>query len=241
MISFKTKDKTGPLFLSINKDKRGDRYYVTFPTINETEARDMLSHFGSYLVYEQKSKEVLQYLTIEAGERSSKVKWDPKTQTAISEENTTMDKLLNKTDNMDWLQGPVQQKGVQFTKNVTLARTSKQKYALNFRSNQGTSLINTFSSKYTPLVSTPRTNDIDVRDYRQDQISEMSPEEMVATLSVKFSGMNKNLTEMNGMMKTMANWMQMAHRSNRNNDNPDRLPGPRGKNPPHSVMGGDAS
>ena len=131
-MAFKTKDKAGPLFLSINEDKRGDRYYVTFPTINETEARDMLSHFGSYLVYEQKSKEVLQYLTYEAGERSSKAKWDLETQTEILEENTTMDKLLNKTENMDWLQGPVQQKGVQFTENVTPAQTSKQQYALNF-------------------------------------------------------------------------------------------------------------
>ena len=186
MTAFKTKDKESPLFLGNNKDKRGDGYFVTFPTINKTETRDMLSHFGSYLVYEQKNKEVLQYLTMEAGERASKAKWDPETQTAISEENTTMDELINKTDNMDWLQGPVQQKGVQFTNNVAPVLTSEQQYASNFRFNQDTSLINTFSSRYTPLVSPSKTKDIEVRDYRQDQISKMSPEETVATLSVKF-------------------------------------------------------
>ena len=92
MMDFKTKDKTAPLFLEINEDKRGGKHFVTFPTANESEARDMLSHFGSYLAYKQKNKEVLKYLTMESGERASKAKWDPATGTAISEDNTTMDK-----------------------------------------------------------------------------------------------------------------------------------------------------
>ena len=144
MTTFKTKDNKAPLFIGINEDKQGNGYFVTFPTSQETEARDMLSHFGSYLVYEQKNKEVLKYLTLEAGERSRKSKWDPKTQTAISEENTMMDELISKADNMDWLQGPTQPVGVQLTDIAATTQTSKQQYTSNFRFNQDTSSIKFF-------------------------------------------------------------------------------------------------
>ena len=127
MMNFKTKDKTSPLFLSINEDRRGDGFFVTFPTTIETEARDMLSHFGSYLVYEQKNKEVLKYLTLEAGERSKRALWDPETETAISEENTTMDELIVEVDNINWLQSPVQNKGVQFLENVSPPKNDERK------------------------------------------------------------------------------------------------------------------
>ena len=49
----------------------------------------------------------------------------------------------------------------------------------------------------------PKTKDIEVQDNCQDQVSEMLPEETVATLSMKVSGMDKNIAEMRGMMVSM--------------------------------------
>ena len=72
MMKIKTKYKTEPLFLGINKDKRGDRHFVTSPTANETEARDMLSHFGSYLAYVQKAKKYCNILLLKRANKQAK-------------------------------------------------------------------------------------------------------------------------------------------------------------------------
>ena len=237
---FKTKDKTSPLFLSINEDRRGDGFFVTFPTTIETEARDMLSHFGSYLVYEQKNKEVLKYLTLEAGERSKRALWDPETETAISKENTTMDKLIVEVDNINWLQSPVQNKGVQFLENVSPPKNDERKYASTFNFNQDTSSIKTFSSRYTADRSQSRADNVVTPDRHNDAVSEMSPDdtETVATLSMKVAGMDKHIAEMKDMMVTMASWMKKPQDNTCNNGGVDRTPLPSNGTSPDLVSGG---
>ena len=69
----------------------------------------------------------------------------------------------------------------------------------------------------------------------------MSPEEIVVTLSTKFEGMDKNLTEMKGMMESMANWFQIAQGMKRKDGDPDRLPDPSSAPSPNPVLGGHAS
>ena len=66
----------------------------------------------------------------------------------------------------------------------------------------------------------------------------MSPEEIVVTLSTKFEGMDKNLTEMKGMMESMANWFQIAQGMKRKDEDPDRLPDPSSAPSPNLVLRG---
>ena len=152
-----------------------------------------------------------------------------------------MDKLIVEVDNMDWLQSPVQHKGVQFLDNASHPKTDKQKYALTFNFNQDTSSIKSFSSRYTADKSRARTKNVDTQAKDNNAMSEISQEETVATLLVKVAGMEQHFTEMKGMMASMATWMKMSHTNNCNDGNADRTPSPSTETFPDMVSGGDTS
>ena len=109
LMHIKTMDKASTLYLGINEDYRSDGHFFTFPSTLETEARDMISHFGSYIAHEHKT-DALIYLRPEAAKRAETSTWDPIKREATSEDNKVMDLLVDKTDKMDWLQDPEKKK-----------------------------------------------------------------------------------------------------------------------------------
>ena len=64
------------LYLGINEDVCDNRVYFTFPTILETEERNMMTHVGSYLAYKM-TIDVLLYLRPEASKCTAATTWDP--------------------------------------------------------------------------------------------------------------------------------------------------------------------
>ena len=58
-----TKDKHSKLYLGINEDTRSDGVFFTSPTALETEACNMITHFGTFLAYET-GPDVLVYLNL---------------------------------------------------------------------------------------------------------------------------------------------------------------------------------
>ena len=105
LMNINTKDEKSTLFLGVNKDNQGDGVFFTFLTALETKACNMISHFGTYLAH-VRTKEVLKYLKHDTAKRLKEATWDPTKHKAITEENKTLDLLMNETDNIDWLQDP---------------------------------------------------------------------------------------------------------------------------------------
>ena len=63
MMRIKSIDDENPLFLEINVDKYGDGHYVTFTKKKESDARDILSNFGAYLLHTYDDKKIMTLCT----------------------------------------------------------------------------------------------------------------------------------------------------------------------------------
>ena len=97
-MDIKTPDKKDHLFLSVNKDARGDGVFFPFLTALETKGRDMILHFGTYLAYKMS---VFLYLKSNAAKRIAVTTWDDKKNKSISEDNKLLESIMNKTERID--------------------------------------------------------------------------------------------------------------------------------------------
>lgn len=145
LMSITTRDKTRPLFLGINKEYCGDGHFFTFPMAHETEARNMISQFGSYWAHKH-GNEILKYLTPEAASRDKLALWDPVEYCARSEENEQIEKLIQEIDGFDWLQDPNQTKEVQFLTDESNISSPTQRKAPTFAFTQDTASVGTFQT-----------------------------------------------------------------------------------------------
>ena len=103
IMQIKTKDdKNRALFLGINEDKVAGGHVLTFALDVKQEARDMVVHFGLYLVHEY-SDEIFKCMESTAAADARETKWDSTTHTAKSPEDKSMKNLVEIVDGMGWL------------------------------------------------------------------------------------------------------------------------------------------
>lgn len=93
LMGIKTSDGKTSLFLGVNKTKREEGHYITFPSSIEAEARDMITQFHSYLVFKHDAV-ILKCFTPDAAARATQAPWDNINKCAKTEENETLQKLM---------------------------------------------------------------------------------------------------------------------------------------------------
>ena len=86
LMKINSKQDGKPLFMGINEDKFGDGHFVTFQKSQESEAREMVVDFGSYLIFKY-SAAILGSLTVSAATRASAAPWDKENHCAKSPED----------------------------------------------------------------------------------------------------------------------------------------------------------
>ena len=145
LMNIKKKDTKSNLFLSVNEDSRGDGTFFLFPTALETKARDMISYFGTYLAYENKEGDIYTYLKPDAAKRAKEATWDLIKHEEVSKENKALDMLMNKADNIDWLQDPNKSREVQFLQEPQPLEQDVQHLRSAFLFSQDTGSVKNFN------------------------------------------------------------------------------------------------
>ena len=96
--------------------------FVTFHKSKESEARDIIVNFGSYLIHLY-SEAIISSLTVPAATRATTSPWDVETHSAKSPEDKSLQQLVTLADGMDWLKSP------QAAAPVILKPPKQQKFA----------------------------------------------------------------------------------------------------------------
>ena len=141
LMKIRSKEDKKPLFMSINEDKFGNGHLITFQPSKESEARDMIVQFGSYLIFEY-SVGIVTSLTVAAATRAKAAAWDEENHCAKSPEDESLQQLVTLADGMDWLKNP------QASAPVILKPPEQQKFSqqknVTFNFNPDSSSIATF-------------------------------------------------------------------------------------------------
>ena len=88
------------VFRSIDKADNGEAHYLSYPKYLHDQARDIVTQLPSLLVWLH-GPEVLTMLTTSAQERAADSPWDPTEMKAISEEDRTLKRMLQRAKSMN--------------------------------------------------------------------------------------------------------------------------------------------
>ena len=220
----KSKDETHSLFHGINKDYRGDGYHITFPSNLESEARDMVSQLGLYLVH-QYDKEILMYFTSTAAERALSSPWDSELHCAKTPELKGVWNLLSEVDNtMKFISKPKKRVIINTTADELNATTNTNTQVATFDFNQDTGLVATFrtleNGNQPPIVSTTKTATtvLPQVNHAPDTRSDMSIIGTNGTLAARVSTIKTNLIS---LTKMLSGFIALQHNAK---DDQKRLP-----------------
>ena len=214
LMNIKTKDKKSNLFLSVNEDARGDGIFFTFPTALKTEARDMISYFGTFLAYEHKDGDIYKYLKPDAAKRAKESSWDPLTHEAVTKENKALDRLMAETEKIDWLQDPSKSTAVEFLQDPSITEQTKQHLHEAFLFSQDVGSVKTFNPN---SARNDDTNDITVDpDDDQNDMSEVTGLSNGVSVSTKAS---KVLAAYHGMKRMMIGLERMLNSQDQAHNN----------------------
>ena len=221
LMDIKIKDTKSTLFLGVNNDRRGDGVFFTFPTASETEARDMISYFGTYLAHVH-TVEVLKYLKHDAAKRSKEATWDSDKHEAVTEENKTLDILMGETDGIDWLQDPNRPREVQLLQDPEQMEKDRRDAQEAFLFSQDNGSVKTFNPDHFNRNRNDTNGGQTTDDSRNDMsvVSGISKGGSVSTKATEviaaYHGMKQMMIGLERMIKDQA--------QANNNSDVDRTP-----------------
>ena len=198
------KTKTGvTLFRSASIDPRGGGVIFAYRTIFKSEARDLVTQLASYLTFIH-GNNVLKSFTPAAAERAIAAPWDNDKKCAIAEIDLYLNDANKEVDRMTWVKAPKieleinndvgkeaqPQQVQQYINHYNPALFTDDKSIESFRKLQ--SIKQRYENFNTNKTNTP-TKSKTSQNSTENDLSELSDTETVATLSTRVSHMDKNM------------------------------------------------
>jgi|GEM_PF-3693808 len=100
IMGLKTLDGKGKLiFRGIDKAEKGEAHYLAYPRFLQEQARDVITQLPSLLTWLY-GPPALEMMTVSAQARANNAPWNPQEMRAISEEDRTLKRMLNRAKKM---------------------------------------------------------------------------------------------------------------------------------------------